>query len=249
MWHLMKYYAHFGHNEFILCLGYGGDIIKHYFLNYNECLSNDFVLSNSGKDIQLYHEDIADWKITFADTGQNSNIGQRLKAVQKYLDGDDVFMANYSDGLTNVNLNTYLNFFKEKDRIASFLAVQPSQSFHLVRIGDNARVNDIQPATNAEIWINGGFFILKKEIFEFMEDGEELVLEPFQRLIKDDQLIAYRHPGYWACMDTFKEKTMFDSMFKNGDTPWAVWEQQKSDQLNPTKPYQLNGHGMLLHHE
>lgn len=247
MWHLMKYYAHYGHNEFILCLGYGGDIIKHYFLNYNECLSNDFVLSNNGKEIHLYNEDIADWKITFVDTGQQSNIGQRLKAVQKYLDEDDVFMANYSDGLSNVNLNEYLEFFNKKQKTASFLAVQPSQSFHLVKVTEGEQVKSIEPASESDLWINGGFFIFKKNIFDYMQEGEELVIEPFRRLIEDKQLIAYRYPGYWACMDTFKEKSMFDMMYDRGETPWAVWQNDKTNSLRQAKLYKLNGQGMRLY--
>ncbi|MBK8904171.1 MAG: glucose-1-phosphate cytidylyltransferase [Anaerolineaceae bacterium] len=246
MWHLMKYYAHYGHNEFILCLGYGGDIIKHYFLNYNECLSNDFVLSNGGQDIQLYKEDMADWKITFVDTGQQSNIGQRLKAVQKYLGEDEVFMANYSDGLTNVDLNEYLTFFEEKQKVASFLAVQPSQSFHLVKVADDELVKSIEPASQSSLWINGGFFIFKKSIFNYMRDGEELVHEPFKRLIDAQQLMAYKHPGYWACMDTFKEKSMFDAMYDRGETPWAVWQQADANRASVLKAYHLNGNGMRL---
>ena len=246
MWHLMKYYAHFGHNEFILCLGYGGDIIKNYFLNYNECLSNDFVLSNGGKDIHLYNEDMADWKITFVDTGQQSNIGQRLKAVQKYLGEDEAFMANYSDGLSDVNLNEYLRIFEEKQKVASFLAVQPSQSFHIVKVADDEHVESIEPASQSNLWINGGFFIFKKSIFDYMRDGEELVHEPFGRLIDAQQLMAHKYPGFWACMDTFKEKSMFDTMYKRGETPWVVWQQPEMNRQRELKSYHLNGHGMLL---
>ena len=113
MWHLMRYYAHFGHKEFILCLGYGGDAIRNYFLNYNECLSNDFVMKDGGKTIQLYNHDITDWTITFVDTGLNSNIGQRLVKVRKYLRDDEYFMANYSDGISDLDLNAYIRKFKE----------------------------------------------------------------------------------------------------------------------------------------
>ncbi len=249
LWHLMRYYAHFGHNEFILCLGYRGDVIKHYFLNYNECLSNDFILSNNGKDIHLYNNDIADWKITFVDTGQDANIGQRLKAGQKYLGDDDVFMANYSDGLSDVNLHAYLDFFNEQQKIASFLGVQPSQSFHVVNMADESLVSNIQPASHSDLLINGGFFIFRKEIFDYMQQDEELVMQPFQRLIRANQLIAYRNQGFWACMDTFKEKSMFDNMFMQGNTPWAVWKHDKLNGLKSPQLYKLNGHGMRLNHE
>lgn len=224
IWYLMKYYAYYGYKDFILCLGYKGDYIKNYFLNYDECLSNDFVFSDGGRQIQLYNSDIRDWTITFVETGLNSNIGQRLKAVQKYLDEDEVFLANYSDGLTDLPLPEYLDHFCKRDKLASFLAVQPSQSFHVVKLGEENVVASIQPVAKSELWINGGFFIFRKEIFKFMHEGEELVLEPFQRLIKDGQLLAYPYKGFWACMDTFKEKQMFDELYQSGKMPWAVWE-------------------------
>src|SRR5689334_24827851 len=135
IWHLMKYYASYGHKDFILCLGYKSDYIKNYFLNYNECLSNDFVLSNGGRDVKLFNSDISDWTITFADTGLNSNIGQRLKAVKKYLEGEEMFMANYSDGLSDLCIPDYLDHFERSHKVASFLSVKLSQSFHIVNIG------------------------------------------------------------------------------------------------------------------
>ena len=224
MWHLMRYYAHFGHKEFILCLGYRGDVIKNYFLNYNECLSNDFVLRNGGRDIHLVNNDIEDWQITFVDTGLNANIGQRLMAVRQYLGDDEMFMANYSDGLADLDLDVYVDHFRRQEKVASFLAVKPSQSFHMVHMGEGSLVNAIEPVGLSDTWINGGFFVFRKELFDYMEAGEELVQEPFYRLIAEQQLIAYRHHTFWACMDTLKEKNLFDTMYANGDTPWAVWD-------------------------
>lgn len=234
IWHLMRYYAHFGHKDFILCLGYRSDYVKNYFLNYNECLSNDFVLSSGGRNVHLYNHDIEDWTITFVDTGLNANIGQRLMAVKPYLDGEKTFLANYADGLSDLDLNLYLDNFYHQDRIASFLAVQPSQSFHVVSVDNDTVVQSIQPVINADLWINGGFFAFKQEIFDYMEPGEELVVEPFQRLISKKELIAYRNPGFWACMDTLKEKMMFDEMYSRGQTPWAVWEKTSNS-------YKTNG--------
>ncbi len=224
IWHLMRYYASFGHKDFILCLGYRGDYIRNYFVNYKEYLSNDFVLSEGGKKIELYNNDIEDWKITFVDTGLNTSIGQRLVAVKPYLAGEDVFLANYADGLSDLDLNAYLDNFYQHDKTASFLCVQPSQSFHVVSIGNDALVQKIEPAMNADLWINGGFFALKQEIFDYIQPGEELVVEPFQRLIDRQQLVGYRNPGFWACMDTLKEKMMFDEMYARGEMPWAVSE-------------------------
>ena len=175
IWHLMKYYAHYGHTEFILCLGYRGDLIKQYFLDYNECLSNDFVLTGGTRQVRLHGRDIEGWKITFADTGRHSNIGQRLKAVQHYLGDDDVFLANYSDALSDLPLAEYLEHFRQQDKIASFICVTPSQSFHTVSLGRDGLVDDIRPIAEAGLWINGGFFVFKREFFDYLKDGEELV--------------------------------------------------------------------------
>jgi len=224
MWHLMKYYAHFGHTEFILCLGYGGDIIKNYFLNYNECLSNDFVLAKGGRELRIYNNDIDDWTISFVETGLHANIGQRLQAVRKYLGDDELFMANYSDGLSDLYLPDYLDFFQKHDKVASFLSVQPSSSFHIVSAGEDGLVTGIEAAQKANLWINGGFFVFKQAIFDYMQDGDELVEAPFQRLIDGQQLITYQNPGFWACMDTFKEKKLLDELHARGKPAWAVWE-------------------------
>lgn len=248
LWHLMRYYAHYGHKDFILCLGYRGDAIRHYFLNYNECLSNDFVMAQGGRDIRLYGHDIEDWSITFVDTGINSNIGQRLLKVKRYLEGEEAFLANYSDGLTDLDFNAYLDNFYAQDKIGSFLCVQPSQSFHVVRMGENNVVAGIQPVRQADMWINGGFFIFKQEIFNYIRPGEELVVEPFQRLIAEKQLIGYRNPKFWACMDTYKEKKMFDDMYANGNLPWAIWDQSVSTSpAVKTTAYQTSGNGLLRH--
>jgi glucose-1-phosphate cytidylyltransferase len=224
LWHLMKYYAHFGHTEFILCLGYRGDLIKQYFLNYDECLSNDFELTGGSKDVRLFGRDIEGWKITFADTGLHSNIGQRLKAVQRYLADDAVFLANYSDGLSDLPLAEYLDRFRQQDKIASFVCVRPSQSFHAVSLADEGLVQDIRHVGESGIWINGGFFAFKRTIFDYLKEGEDLVQEPFHRLIGLQQLAAHRHEGFWACMDTFKDKQAFDDMNARGDRPWEVWK-------------------------
>jgi len=224
LWHLMKYYAHYGHRDFILCLGYRGDLIRQYFLEYDECTSNDFVLSNGGQDVALYSRDIQDWRITFVDTGLHANIGQRLKAVEKYLEGERVFLANYSDGLSDLSLPDYLAHFRAMDKVASFVSVRPNQSFHVVSAGPDGLVTDIRAMDDSELLINGGFFAFKSEIFDHLAPGEELVDAPFRRLIDKGELLAYRHHGFWSAMDTFKDKQRFDDMESRGDTPWAVWK-------------------------
>lgn len=230
LWHLMKYYAHYGHKDFILCLGYRGDMIKNYFLNYNECLSNNFILSNGGRDLQLSNTDIHDWKITFIDTGLQANIGQRLMAVREYLEGEEMFMANYTDGLTDFYLPQAIDAFAASRKTASFLSVRPIQSFHVVDIKDDGRVIDIQDLNKSNLWINGGFFIFRNTIFDYMQDGEELVHEPFQRLIRKNELITYRYEGFWISMDTFKDKQRLDDMYASGKTPWQVWATNNTNQ-------------------
>jgi len=227
LWHLMRYYAHFGHKDFILCLGHKADLIKSYFLNYDECLSNDFALSNGGKAVQLMNTDIHDWNITFVDTGLNSNIGQRLKGVEKYLQGEEMFLANYTDGLTDLHLPDLLQYSMKNQKTGVFLGVRPQHSFHVAQIENDGRVADIQDLAGSGIWINGGFFVFKKEIFQYIRDGEELVHEPFQRLIKENQLVAYKYEGLWISMDTFKDKQRLDDMYAKGETPWEVWKVQK----------------------
>lgn len=223
IWHLMRYYSHFGHTEFVLCLGYRGDLIKQYFLNYDECLSNDFELSDGGKSIKLHRSDIQDWKITFAETGPNASIGQRLKAIERYIGDDPEFLANYSDGLCDLSLTDYLAYFHQQNTVGSFVCVHPRQSFHVVSLAGDGLVRDIRHTSDTGLWINGGFFAFKREIFDYIKEGEDLVEEPFQRLIGLGQLTAYRYEGFWACMDTFKDKQAFDDMNARGETPWQVW--------------------------
>lgn len=231
LWHLMKYYAHYGHREFILCLGYQANVIKDYFLNYNECASNDFVLANGGKDLHLLHTDIHDWTVTFVDTGLNSNIGQRLRSVEKYLKGDEIFLANYSDGLTDLDLTQLIAHFYEQNKIASFLCVKPNLTYHFVSMQNGCVVTEMKDIYTSDIRINGGYYIFSKDIFKYIKDGEELVAEPFQRLIKEKELIAYKYDGFFACMDTFKDKQLLEDIYTRGQAPWELWKCSRESSL------------------
>lgn len=224
LWNVMKYYAHFGHKDFILCLGYKGDYIKRYFVEYEEYTSNNFILNNGGREVKLLNSDLDDWNITFVDTGMTSNVGERLMKVRPYLEGEEIFLANYADGLSDLPLNKMINKFKTIDKIGSFLAYQPTQSFHIVDLEDNGKVKKINPISKSGLWINAGYFIFKQELFDYMQDGEDLVVEPFQRLIKDNQLHGYKYDGFWTAMDTFKDKQRLDDLYANGKTPWKVWK-------------------------
>jgi glucose-1-phosphate cytidylyltransferase len=224
VWHLMRYYAHFGYKDFVLALGYRGDMVREYFLNYNEALSNDFTLSDGGRKVELHSRDIDDWRITFVDTGLHSNIGQRLVRVRKHLEGEPIFMANYSDGLSDLPLDRMMQDFNGKRLTATFAAVSPATSLHAVRIDASGLVTGIGPLGKEGALVNGGYFILRQEIFDSIGDGEELVEQPFNRLIEKKQLGAYRYDGFWQAMDTFKDKIAFDRMESSGKCPWMLWK-------------------------
>jgi len=234
LWHLMKYYAHFGHKDFILCLGHMGNVIKDYFLHYDEAASNDFVWSNGGRNIQFVNRDIDDWTISFVETGANANIGQRLKAVEPYLEGEEMFLANYGDGLSDVNLTGMIETFRQSDAVASLLLVQPTASFDIVQAEAGSAVQGIIPLTQSDIWINGGFFVMRNEIFRYIKPGEELVREPFKRLIEQQALLAYKCTTFWQCMDTFKDKQALEELNQT-TAPWKVWNRQPSPALSCTE--------------
>jgi glucose-1-phosphate cytidylyltransferase len=164
-----------------------------------------------------------DWRITFAETGINSNIGQRLTAVQKYLKNEDVFLANYSDGVTDLNLSDQIDFFNKSKKIGCLLTVKPSHSYHTIYSDSKGLVSSIAPIAQSNIRVNGGYFIFKDQIFDYIKDGEDLVNQPFQRLIKKHQLVTYAYNGFWASMDTFKDKQQLDEMAAKGKAPWQVW--------------------------
>lgn len=226
LWHLMKYYAHFGHTEFILCLGHGGSAIKTYFRTFDEHLSNDFVMSKGGREIELLRRDIEDWRITFVDTGPNSNIGQRLMRVRHHLGDDPVFLANYADGLTDLDLNAYLKYFRERDKIGCFLSIPAPHTFHVVDADADNYVRHLEAVSRSSVRINGGYFVFKRAIFDYIRDGEDLVLQPFERLSGERQLLAYPFDGFWRNMDTFKDKIALDELSAQGNAPWQVWEHE-----------------------
>ena len=223
LWHLMRYYAHYGHKDFILCLGYRGDLIKDYFLNYRETVSNDFVLSEGGKKLELMGTDIQDWRITFAETGIDSSIGMRLKAIERYVADQPEFLANYSDGLTDLQLPVQFEHFRARRSVASFLSVRPNLSYHLVNTEADGHVQSIRELRSCPIRINGGFFIMTRDIFRYIDEGDELVEAPFRRLIQEQRLTAYEYDGFWMSMDTFKDRQRLEDIYARGSAPWQVW--------------------------
>jgi len=220
LWHLMHYYSQFGHKDFVLCLGYKANIIKEYFLNYKPHIYADCIVT--GRQVEVLSNPQLDWRITMIDTGIWRNIGERLWAVRKHVAGEEMFLANYSDGLADINLNGMIKAFRESGKIACLTAVRPSFSLHLVEMRSSGMVENIRASEDSNLWINGGFFIFRKEIFDYMRDGEELVEAPFLRLIEADQLMAVRHEGFWRPMDTLKDKEILEDLVEKGTTPWIL---------------------------
>ncbi|MBX3511795.1 MAG: glucose-1-phosphate cytidylyltransferase [Hyphomonadaceae bacterium] len=229
LWHVMDYYSQYGHRDFVLCLGYKANTIKDYFLNYKPHLASDMIVSKGGAEVEVLGEAKADWRITMIDTGVWRNIGGRLWAVRDHVKNEEIFCANYSDGLSDVNLDDMVAKFKASGKIACFLAVRPPLTYHLADIDADGRVRDFITSDRSEIWINGGYFLFKPEIFDYMREGEELVVEPFKRLIEKDQLLAYKHDGFFRSMDTLRDRQVLEDMFEKGVMPWRA----KAEQAKP----------------
>jgi glucose-1-phosphate cytidylyltransferase len=220
LWHLMKWYASWGHTDFILCLGHRAEVVKDYFLRYNEALANDFVLSNGGREVELLGSDISDWRITFVDTGVQSSIGERLRRVGRYLGGDEYFLATYGDGVTDAPLDEMIATLERSGKTGLFLSVKPRVEYHLVRCDPDGVVTAIEQLAQADVRINGGFFVFRRHILDAIEPGEELVEQPFARLIERGELLAYSYDGFWEPMDTIKDKQRLDALLESGGAPW-----------------------------
>jgi len=220
VWHIMKYYAAWGHKDFVLCLGYKAESIKEYFLSYNEALSNDFVLSNGGRDVELLGADISDWRITFIDNGTQATIGERLLAAAPHLGDDEYFLATYGDGLTDAPLDEMIEKLRSSGKTGLFLSVRPLFTAHVISSSEDGVVTSVEDIQKADVWINGGFFVFRRTILDHIRQGEELVEEPFKRLIERGELIAYPYEGFWGPMDTIKDKQRLDALAESGSAPW-----------------------------
>ena len=235
LWHVMRYYAHFGHTDFILCLGYGASHVKDFFLNYDETKSNDFVLENGARDLRLFSTDISNWRITFVDTGLKSAIGERLRRVRPFVKGEPMFLANYADVLTNAPLPDVIERFAASQAVASLLAVPPQSSSHMVEIGDDGLISQVTPMRYLRQWENGGYFVLRPEIFDYLNEGEDLVEDAImRRLVPQRRVLAYTYKGYWSPADTVKERARLEDLYERGHCPWMVWDRDRSGTAEPT---------------
>jgi glucose-1-phosphate cytidylyltransferase len=231
IWHVMRYYAHFGHTEFVLCLGYGAAAVKDYFLHYDETASNDFVLANGGQDITLMSKDISDWRISFVDTGLNSPIGERLRRVRHLVEDDEMFLANYADVLTDAPLDDMVKRFGESDAVVSLLAAPMQSTHHVVDISVDGTITRIKPVRELRHWENGGYFVLRPQIFDELAPGEDLVDDALRRLVPRGGVLAYPYEGFWTAADTVKDRILLEEAYNRAECPWMVWDPERSGRM------------------
>jgi glucose-1-phosphate cytidylyltransferase len=230
LWHVMRYYAHFGHTDFVLCLGYGASAVKDFFLTYDETRSNDFVLNGPGRDVELFKTDMSDWRITFVDTGLHSAIGERLRRVRRFVENEEMFLANYADVFTNAPLPDMISRFTDTNALVSLLAVPPTSSHHVVDINESGLITHVTPLRDLRQWENGGYFVLRPEIFDYLNEGEDLVEDVIVRLVPQGRVVAYPYKGYWCPADTVKERAQMEELYYRGICPWMVWDPERSGQ-------------------
>ena len=225
IWHIIKIYSHFGFNDFIICLGYKGYVIKEYFANYF-LHKSDIEIDIQNNEMKYLNTTTESWKISLIDTGQNTMTGGRIKRVEKYLD-NKTFMLTYGDGLADVNITNLLKFHQEHQKSATVTAVQPAGRFGSLSIGDEDNISSFlekPPGDNS--WINGGFFVLEPEVIDYI-GGDETVweMEPLEKISQNRQLVAYKHRGFWHPMDTLRDRNYLNQIWKSGKAPWKVWNE------------------------
>jgi glucose-1-phosphate cytidylyltransferase len=242
LWHVMRYYAHFGHKDFIICLGYGASYVKDFFLNYDETRSNDFVLENGAREVKLFNKDISEWRVTCVDTGLNTPIGERLRRVRRFVEDEPIFLANYADVLTNAKLPDMINRFEASSAVIGLLAVPPQSSHHVVDIGEDGLITQVTAVQDLRQWENGGYFLMRQEIFDHLGEGEDLVEDAITRLVPQRRVLAYPYKGYWSPADTVKERAQLAEMYHRGTCPWMVWDPERSG-ISPPADAALPGPG------
>ena len=224
LWHIMKYYSTFGHNDFIICCGYKQYVIKEFFADYY-LHTSDVTFDFTSKNQMTVHANAAEpWKVTLVDTGLNTMTGGRIKRVRDYI-GDEPFMLTYGDGVADVDLNRLVAFHKKHGRIATITAIQPGGRFGMLDIDDDHRISHFKEKSKEDGgWINGGFMILEPQIMDYIS-GDDCVFEryPLEKLAEEQQLMAYQHDGFWQCMDTMRDKELLEKLLATGKAPWKVW--------------------------
>ncbi len=227
LWHIMKYYSIFGHNEFILCLGHQGQVIKEYFLNYRAYIS-DFTLNLGNKESVYFHNKIDenDWKITFVETGEKTMTGARVKKIEKYIGEDKTFLLTYGDGLSDIDLEKLITYHNNHERILTLTGVRPSGRFGEIKCTDEGVISEFNEKPQAaEGRINGGFFVCNRRLFEYLDGDDDLIFEkaPMMKLVNDKQLMQFNHDGFWQPMDTYREYILLNSLYEDNKAPWKKW--------------------------
>ena len=222
IWHVMRYYAHFGHTDFVLCLGYGAHHIKDFFLHYDETASNDFVLH--GAEVELLGSDIKDWTITFVHTGLDSAIGERLRRVEPYVRDEEMFLANYADVLTDAPLDDMVSRFRASGAVGGLMAVPPQSAFHCVDVDEDGRLSTISTLQQMPLWENGGYLVFRPEVFGHLTEGCDLIADVCAPLAREGRMFGYRHKGFWHPADTVKERTALEAAYQSGNRPWMLWD-------------------------
>jgi len=223
IWHIMKLYSYYGLKEFIICCGYKGYLIKEFFLNYSSYLS-DFTIDLSSNSVQTHISFAEDWKITLVDTGQNTMTGGRIARVKKYLKNEENFCMTYGDGVSNVNINKLIKFHISQNKIATLTAVKPEGRFGSLEISKNLITNFKEKKIENSSYVNGGFFILNKKIFKYLKSDQTIFEEePVKTLARQNNLVAFKHNGFWQPMDTIRDKNLLESLWTSG-APWRIWE-------------------------
>jgi glucose-1-phosphate cytidylyltransferase len=230
LWHILKLYAHHGLRDFILCLGYlGAEIKRHFFERYLPQPDPPFAAlapetSRAGDhQLHLRHPDGEEWRITFADTGLDTNTGGRIKRIEKCLGADETFCVTYGDGLADIDLPALLRFHRTHERLATLTAVNPHSSFGLLKLDGEGAVTEFQEKPRLAEWINGGFFVFNRGVFDYLDDDAVLEQAPLERLARERQLMAYQHAGFWKCLDTYKDHVEFNQLWDEGRAAWKVW--------------------------
>ena len=220
LWHIMKIYSHFGYNDFVLCLGYKGDMIKNYFLNF-EKHENDFTLNMKTQDIDFHNGNSVDWRITFAETGDTTFTGGRIKRIEKYIE-EDLFLATYGDGVADIDISALLKHHKHKKKIATLTALHPRSKFGLLNIDNHNTVTYFKEKPIMKDWVSGGFFVFDKEFFNYLDDNCILERDPMEKLVEKQQLTLFHHSGFWGSMDTYKDVEFLRDLWKK-EQKWKVW--------------------------
>jgi glucose-1-phosphate cytidylyltransferase len=222
LWHIMKTYAHYGYRRFILCLGYKGNMIKKYFLNY-EAMNNDFTIQLGQRNTMLClnnHQE-QDYEVTLVDTGLHTMTGGRLKRIESLIDSDD-FMVTYGDGLSDVNISKLVNFHKAHQKVATLTSIRSPSRYGILELTDDNVVRSFREKVQTD-WINGGFFVFNRDVFRYLDTSCVLEQEPMRGLVRDDQLMAFQHDGFWIGMDTYREYQIVNEMWENNKAPWKIW--------------------------